>query len=214
MLIKRAGKSVSSEKSVLAAYKCLTGKALSVEEQNAANAILLGCETQQDRARKIYNLLDVAKTPEEMLMKAIVSQYCGAAYRPQAIESILSYLQQPERVRENAVGSKGVSAEVQTECFLYTSLGDAFSGEHMLTQAVQAYLDGARIAPMYIHNYIKAAKALVKLGDFCGARKVIESAQKSGMQWDDIETRDFLRCLDDINEKEKSGYTYKPRKKK
>lgn len=195
-------------------YRKFTGHTVPQKFDAIAEKYLSRFEKAQEAARAVYGLFSRCRTVEDLLARAQVSTYCGAAYRPQMIESISEYLRQPERVKEDAIGYKNVPGELQTECFLYTSLGDALSGEYMLAQAVQAYMKGAQAAPMYMHNYVKAAKTLVKMGQFEAAKRYIDGAILSGEQWREDEKRDFQLCLDFIQKKKESGYVYKPRPRK
>ena len=104
-------------------YRKFTGHTVPQKFDAIAEKYLSRFEKAQEAARAVYGLFSRCRTAEDLLTRAQVSTYCGAAYRPQMIESISEYLRQPERVKEDAIGYKNVPGNFKRNAFCILPLG-------------------------------------------------------------------------------------------
>lgn len=138
--------------------------------------------------------------------------FMGAKYRSEAILYLKKYLANPawfpgqEKDRTRYISRR------------WHYLGQAYESEHQFNDAIRAYDQQRRLEPDMPASYVKIAEVMRKMNQLPTAIQFLKVAQKTPYYQNPSFGSGFNTVIDsylsDLEEKEKRGYVYRPRKRK
>lgn len=138
--------------------------------------------------------------------------FMGAAYRQEAILYLSKYLANP------AWAPCREDSKTQHLALRWHYLGQAYEGEHQFRHAISAYDHERHLKPDMPAAYVKIADVMRKMNRLTDAIQLLRTVQKTPY----YQNPSFGSCfntvidshLSDLEEKQKRGYIYRPRKRK
>ena len=175
--------------------------------------ILEACDNNRMKIlEKEVSLCQGFDTPMAYCILSDAYVFMGATYREEAIICLNKYLANPAWVPCQEKDKARYLA------LRWNYLGQAYEGEHQFSRAISAYDQERRLEPDMPAAYVKIAEVMRKMNQLPTAIQFLKTAQKTSY----YKTPSFGSCfntvvdshLSDLEEKQKRGYVYRPRKTK
>lgn len=138
--------------------------------------------------------------------------FLGAAYRQETIEYMSKYLENPEWIPHKEYFEDDRARYLSGR---WGILGQAYEGEYMFEEALQAYQLEKEVAPEYPAAYVHIATVLSKMHRLDEAIDFLKKAQNLRYYKEPGFGTNFDRVIDnfltEFETKKARGYVYKPR---
>lgn len=146
-----------------------------------------------------------------LYIKSWAYSWAGAAHRKDTIKWTLKWLDTGCAHSDDDTSYYSNCTPLQSRFVkAYERLADAYEGEYLFEEAINARKKSLQIDQTRIHNYIGISGLLTKLNRIDDGISVLKSAQIT-----DVSDIRLIRChIAELEEKKARGYVYKPRKKK